>query len=142
MPQQKIRISIPDDLRPIERLELADLIIEHIVDRSQRGLDKNGNPFPKYSKGYMKSLNFSNAGKDKSVNLELSGDMLAALNLLKHSSGELVLGYERGTKENDIAEGNIRGTYGQSTPIPGKKRDFLGIESKKLRELINAVKDE
>lgn len=141
MAQQKIKIAIPDGLTPAERLELADLVIEHIVERSDQGLDKKGNPFPKYSKGYIKSLDFKNAGKSDNVNLQLSGDMLAAIKLLKHSNGELVVGFEKGTKENDKAEGNILGTYGQPTPIRGKKRDFLGLESKKLRELIAAVTD-
>lgn len=141
MAQQKVTIKIPDDLKPIERLELADLIIEHMVERTDQGLDKNGRPFPKYSKGYMASLDFKNAGKSKDVDLQLSGDMLAAIKLLKHGSGELVVGFDRGSAENGKAEGNIKGTYGRASPIPGKKRDFLGIESKKLRELIAAVKD-
>lgn len=141
MAWQRVKLQIPEDLKPSERLELADLVIEHIVDRSDRGLDKDGRKFPKYSKNYIKSLDFKNAGKSPSqVNLQLSGDMLAALKLLSHKNGELTVGFEKGSQENDQAEGNIKGTYGQPTPIPGKKRDFLGIDSKKLNELILAVK--
>lgn len=143
MAWQRVKIQIPDDLTPTERLELADLVIEHIVDRSDRGLDKEGRKFPKYSKNYIKSLDFKNANKSPGeVNLQLSGDMLAALKLISHRSGELTVGFENGTQENDQAEGNILGTYGQPSPIPGKKRDFLGIESKKLRDLILAIKND
>lgn len=142
MAWQKLKLDIPDDLSPKERETLADLVIEHIVDRTDRGLDKNGKKFPGYSKNYIKSLDFKNAGKSKSnVNLQLSGDTLAALQLLNHKSGQILVGFVNGTEENAKAEGNIKGTYGQPSPIPGKQRDFLGIEPKKLKELILAVKN-
>lgn len=142
MPQQKVIIDIPRDLKPAQRTELADLIIEHIYDRTVRGLDKNGKKFPGYSKEYIQSLDFKVAGKSKSnVDLKLSGDTLAAIKLLSHSTGQLRIGFTPGTPENAKAEGNILGTYGQSSPIPGKKRDFLGIEPSKLRQLIEAVDD-
>jgi len=142
MPQQKVEIPIPDDLKPAQRAELADLIIEHIVDRTQRGLDKEGKRFPGYSKEYIKSLDFKNAGKSKSkVDLQLSGDMLAALTLLTEKKGLLKIGFERGAEENDRAEGNILGSYGRE-PDPSKARDFLGIQKSKLTELIAYVKEQ
>lgn len=138
---QKIEIKIPSDLKPAQREELGDLIVEHIFDRTNRGLDKNGRPFPGYSNAYKQSLDFKNAGKSASkIDLQLSGDMMAAIELLRHKNGELRIGFERGTPENAKAEGNILGTYGRDKPIKGKKRDFLGIESKKLRELIDYVR--
>lgn len=142
MPQQKVKIEIPSDLPPAAREELADLVIEHIIDRTNRGIDKNGSKFPGYSKDYVKSLDFKIAGKSKGkVNLQLSGDMLAALDLLNHKKGAIVIGYEKGTEENDRAEGNILGSYGRS-PDPNKARDFLGIKERKLKELIAYVKDQ
>lgn len=136
-----MKVEIPDELGPQERLELADLVIEHIYDRTNRGLDKNGDKFADYSKGYIKSLDFKNAGKSKNkVDLQLSGDMLAAMRLLSHKSGELTIGFDNGTPENAKAEGNILGTYGQKSPDPKKARDFLGIENRKLRELVTYVK--
>lgn len=142
MPQQKVEIHIPDDLKPAQRTELADLIIEHIVDRTQRGVDKDGKRFPGYSKSYIKSLDFQNAGKSRSkVDLTLSGDMLAALTLLSEKKGALRIGFERGAEENDRAEGNILGSYG-GDPNPSKARNFLGIQKKKLKELIDFVKEQ
>lgn len=144
MAQQKINIDIPEDydLKPQQRIDLADLIIEHIFDRTDRGLDKNNKPFPGYSKEYMDSLDYKIAkGTKKKVNLQLSGDMLAAITLLNHKKRRLVIGFEAGTEENDKAEGNILGTYGQPSPIPGKKRDFLGLKAAKLKELLEYVTD-
>lgn len=147
MAWQRINIEIPEDLGPSQRLELADLIIEHIVDRTDRGLDKDGKRFPKYSSksnyspNYVRSLDFKNANKSNSkINLQLSGDMLAALELISHRAGSLIIGYQNGTEENDKAEGNILGSYGRS-PNPSLARDFLGLQSAKLRELIRAVDD-
>lgn len=132
-----MKIEIPEHLKPSQRKELADLIIEHIVDRTQRGLDKDGQKFGPYSKAYTKSLDFKNAGKSKSkVNLTLSGDMLAALSLLSEKKGVLTVGYERGAEENGRVEGNRTGDYGGNK---GPKRDFLGIEPKKLDQLVKAV---
>jgi hypothetical protein len=133
-------VEIPDNLKPQERLQLADLVIEHIVDRTKRGLDKEGKGFPKYSKEYIQSLDFKNAGKSPSrVDLQLTGDMLAALKLLGNKKGEIRIGFENGTIENSKAEGNILGSYGRE-PNPRKARDFLGIENKKLKELIDYVR--
>lgn len=139
MAWQRFSVEVPNDLKPEQRVELADLIIEHIVDRTDRGIDKDGKKFPKYSKSYIKSLDFQNAGKSKSkVNLQLSGDMLAAIKLLSHQNGKLTIGFDKNTEENDKAEGNILGSYG-GDPNPSKARDFLGLSSSKLRELIRYV---
>lgn len=141
MPQQKVEIPVPEEFKPRQRVELADLVIEHIINRTKKGVDKNGKPFPKYSKSYEESLDFKIAGKSKDkVDLQLSGDMLAALTLLKEKRGKLEIGYERGSDENDRAEGNILGSYGGS-PNRKKARDFLGVEKKKLKELIEYVRE-
>lgn len=143
MAWQKIAIDISDyDLKPQQRQDLADLVIEHIFDRTNRGLDKNNVPFKKYSKEYENSLAFKAAGKIKGgkPNLQLSGDMLAAMKLLSENKKKLLIGFENNTEENGKAEGNIKGTYGQATST-GKKRDFLGIKNDKLKELIAEVTD-
>lgn len=142
MAWQKVTIDISEfDLKPQQRVDLADLVIEHIYDRTTRGLDKNGRPFPKYSKEYINSMDFKAAGKSKSkVNLQLSGDMLAAMKLLSENKKKITIGFENGTPENAKAEWNIKGTYGQATST-GKRRDFLGIQSEKLKQLIAEVSD-
>lgn len=141
MSQRKIILQIPKDLKPDQRAELADLVIEHIVQRTQDGLDKNGKKFPKYSDAYVKSLDFKNAGKSRSkVDLQLSGDMLAAIDYLSGAAGKITIGFKNGTDENAKAEGNILGSYGGS-PNHKKARDFLGIDQDKLDQLIEHVKN-
>lgn len=132
----KTKIKIPKHLKPNEREALALEILEKIIDRTQKGKDKDGDKFPSYSKSYKNSLNFKIGGKSSKVDLSLSGDMLADMQLLNHKSGELIIGYENGSESNAKAEGNIRGTYGQKTPQKSKARDFLGIEDKDLARIL------
>lgn len=134
-------MEIPTDLTRRQRKQVADLVIEHIVDRTQRGLDKDGKRFPSYSPEYIRSLDFKNAGKSKGrVDLQLSGDMLAALQLLTDNTGKIVVGYERGTEENARAEGNILGSYG-GEPNEAKARNFLGIKKRKLDQIVDYVRE-
>lgn len=140
-PQQKFRVPLPPGLSDEDREALADAIIEYIVDRTQKGKDKDGSRFPKYSKSYTKSMDFEIAGKSpRKVDLQLSGDMLAALQLLDATSRSLWIGYEKGDEINDRVEGNRLGSYG-GDPDPKKARDFLGIEPDKLAKLIAEFTD-
>jgi hypothetical protein len=137
---QKIKLYFPEPI-PDKSLrdEIADLAIEKIVERTDKGLDKNGVPFTKYSKAYMNSLDFKNAGKSKRPNLQLSGDMLASIEVLDSTRNWVEIGFEKGSEENGKADGNIRGTYGKPTPV-GPKRDFLGIKDSDLLRIIKYVK--
>lgn len=143
---QKIKVDLSGyGLTPDEKDEVADLIIERIVNRTQQGLDINGRPWRgkagEYSQAYKDSLDFKIAGKSKNkVDLQLSGDMLAALDVLEKTSRSVTIGFENGSEENAKADGNIRGTYGKSKPIAGKARDFLGITYRDLEKIIKEVK--
>lgn len=130
-------IPIPRQYRPDEREAIAFEILKYIRERTAEGRDKDGKKFPKYSPSYVKSLDFKIAGKSKGdVNLRLSGDMMAALDLIKSDPGKLVIGYRPGDPEAGRAEGNIRGTYGKDSGSSSKKRDFLGISSDVLKKEI------
>lgn len=138
---QRVRIDIPSGLTPQEREVLADEIITHITERSQAGTgfrQATGREFsfPEYTKAYAKRKGVSRGA----VDLTLDADMLAAIELLSHSQGSLLIGFERGTEENAKADGNTRGTYGKSRPIPGKARPFLGLKKGVLNELVKKVK--
>lgn len=138
---QRVRIELPENLSADERRALAEIVIEKIRERSSDGIDKNGRSFPGYSQAYKKSLDFKIGGKSGSVNLELSGDMLGSIQLLAHERGSILIGFENGTDENAKADGNIRGTYGNSKPIPGKKRDFLGLPKSEIKKILADFKD-
>lgn len=141
---QKIKIDLSGyGLSPDQKDEVADLIIERIVNRTDQGKDKNNRTFKEYSDSYKESLDFKIAGKKgKPVNLQLSGDMLAALSVLDKTSRSVTIGFERGSEENAKADGNIRGTYGKPTPDPKKARDFLGITIKELTDIIKFIKED
>lgn len=140
---QKIKVDLSGyGLTPDEKDEVADLIIERIVNRTQQGKDKDGQRFSSYSQAYKESLDFKIAGKSNLVDLQLSGDMLAALSILDKTSRSVTIGFERGSEENAKADGNIRGTYGKSKPIPGKARDFLGISERELKRIVDDVKSD
>jgi hypothetical protein len=141
---QRVRVSIPETYTPSERQAIAEQVIEFIRDRvSGKGLDKNNDSFKPYSKAYEKSLNFKIAGKDPGdVNLTLSGDMLGAMTLLSHEKGSLLIGFENGSQENAIADGNIRGTYGKSKANPSRSRNFLGLTNGDLKSILSDFKAE
>lgn len=134
---QRIRVEIPKGYSPVERVAIANEIIEHIIDRSKSGYDKDGEPFPKYTKEYIKSKNFQIAGKSKSsVDLELSGEMLNSQELISHKNGSLLIGFDKGNSDlNGKVEGNRIGSYGKE-PDSSKARDFLGLEDGALEKIL------
>jgi hypothetical protein len=133
--QWKFPVEISDKYTPDERKAIAIEIIDFIVDRTQkRNLDKNNRPFKGYSKSYMKSLDFKIAGKNGNVDLTLSGDMMSSIEMLNEKKGKLIIGFSKGL-QNDKAEGNILGTYGNKRPV-APARDFLGITTRDLKKEI------
>lgn len=127
---QRFRVDVPDDFSPGMREALGKEVVEFIRRRTESGKDKNDERFIKYSKAYINSKDFKNAGKSPSkVNLTLSGDMLIALDILSHKSGSVLIGFENGTEENARADGNVQ------------TRDFMGIKDKDLDKLIDKVRE-
>ena len=145
----KQKLVLPKELTAKQSEAVAKEVIDFIVERTLKGNDVSGNkwkgPAGKYSKNYKKSLEFKNAGKGSKVNLELSGEMLNSLKVLSFKKGQALIGYKNGSEANGKAEGNIKGTYGQKTPIRGKARNFLGLNTKKgailQKDLIPIVKE-
>jgi hypothetical protein len=148
MAQQKTTIKINPKYNKEQREAIAQEIIDYMIDRTLKSKDKNNRNFKPYSKEYKQSLDFKNAGKTSKVNLTLSGDMLVSMDLLNSRKGSITIGYQKGSEENDKAEGNIKGTYGSTrktkidpktgkrVPRQIKKRDFLGISGNDLRSKI------
>ena len=135
---QKFDVDIPENISAFDRKVMAEEIIEYIRKRTENSKDKYGINFTKYSSEYMDSLDFKIAGKTSKVNLKQTGDMLAAIQLLSDKKGKLTIGFEKGTLENDKADGHITGNI-------GVKRDFLGFsgseENKKLKNIISKYKE-
>ena len=135
---QRVRIDIPKGLRPTERLAVASEIIDFIIDRTKSGKDKDNKPFPKYSKGYKDSKSYEIAGKSGNVDITLSGETLNSLELISHTNGSILIGYDKGDSElNGKVEGNRIGSYGQKEGDSKKARDFLGITEGDKKKITN-----
>jgi len=129
-------VKIPEEYPKEYRLAIGQAIVEYIRERTQSGRGVGGKSFPAYSKSYMKSLDFRVSGKTKKVNLTLSGDMLAQLDVIKQKRGEIVVGYDPSDEVAPRVEGNVRGTYGNPTPLKGKARPFLGLTEKEKEKIL------
>jgi hypothetical protein len=137
MAWMKTTIAIPRNLKPKDREVLGEAVVDYIRMRTLDGLDKNNRKFAKYSQKYAEAKGVSR----DSVDLFLSGDMLEALKVLSHKSGEITVGFARGDELNGRAEGNIKGTYGQQEKV-APARDFLGIAKKDVAGLVGAMNDD
>lgn len=69
------------------------LVIERIVERTQRGLDATGQTFRGYSAGYAKRKR--EAGGTSRVDLRVSGEMLNALDVTDVTDRSVTIGFRR-----------------------------------------------
>lgn len=133
----RVKIKLPKTIKPKERIALADVLLTHIVTRTLNGEDKNNKKFKNYTEKYADAK-----GVDASdVDLTLDGEMLEALELVSHKSGEITIGYS--DPSDDLAgkvEGNRSGFYGNSKKK--KARDFLGITQADLNLILDAYQDD
>lgn len=139
MAKLSIFIPFPESVRKKrEQNVIADAILTHIIGRTMAGLDKNNKKFPRYTEKYADIK-----GVDRSdVDLILTGEMLTELKALRVSNNGVEIGYKGPKELIGKVEGNILGTYGQPEPIPGKKRDFLGIPQNDLDIIVSALREE
>jgi hypothetical protein len=138
MAKLSIKIPFTQPIKPKERVKIADALLTHIVGRTMAGLDRDNNKFAKYTKKYA---NEKGVGVSD-VDLLLSGEMLSELQVLKVDANGVEIGYKGSKDLIGKVEGNILGTYGQSEPIPGKARDFLGILPDDVEVIIDSYIDE
>lgn len=140
MAQQKVKIELPKGITPKDREDIGWKIIEYIQKRAINE-NKGYNPdtgkekkFAKYSKDYAKKKGVSRSD----VDLVLSADMFNDMKVLTETSGSVTVGFESGTKSNDKAEGNQKGTYGSKTPVT-EPRYFLGLPKAQIIKIIDEV---
>lgn len=124
--------TVPKDFNEEDRALAARLIINQIQENTSNSLDRNGKLFHKYSEQYKQSLDFKNAGKTNRVNLELSGDMMASLELVSSRAGEVTIGYKLG----DSLAGQVEGVQ------LIQDRKFIGLPQKQLDLIIATVKNQ
>lgn len=148
MPSQhnKTTIQINANYSSNDRVAIAREFMRIIINRTNDGVGLSGSPdgsglysstkkFPKYSNSYVNSKEFKALGKSRNVNLRKYNKMLNAMKLLDHGAGYITIGFENGSFENDVADGNITGSYGR-TANPTHARNFLGITVDEYQKVI------
>lgn len=136
------RFSLPSNFTDAMRVSASKKIIALIQERTAEGISATGSSFPKYSKDYKESMDFKNGGKSSSVNLELTGDMMASMELLEHNTGYVVIGYPTDHPDAGKVEGNVIGSYGSDSPNASRARNFLGLPQSQINIIIAEVKNE
>ena len=143
MPKNVVQetIKISKKYNANERRAIASEVIRYLEKRASRGHGVNDRPWKSqaarsYSTSYKQSKDYKIAGKTGKVNVQLSKDMLTAVQLLSHKEGEIKVGIRMSAPEWARGKGNILGTYGQKTPIRGKKRQFLEIGALDKRKFL------
>jgi hypothetical protein len=128
------KIILPKTFKPKDRVKIANVIIEHIINRSASGYDRNDNKCNPYTEKYADKKGVG----VNDVDLILTGEMLDELELVSQKSGEITIGYKEPSDElAGKVEGNRSGSYGKE-PNKKKARDFLGISNDDLTTLISA----
>lgn len=116
--------------QPIEdealRSSIGQKILDIIRERSESGVGLDGR-FPGYSKAYKESLDYQAFGKDGTVNLRLTGDMLELMDIVDESEDQIKIGWD---DPNEAAK-----AHGHITGSVGKKRDFFGLRPSEINEI-------
>jgi hypothetical protein len=114
---------------------VGQLIIEKIRQRTEAGVDIDGDAFKAYSKKYIESLPFKAFGKDDgAVNMTLSGDMLGLMDIIDSTRNVITIGWSDET--NKLKAANHNGGY----TLP--KRTFFGVTEKELKAIVNETEDD
>lgn len=145
---QRVKFDIPEGLTREQRTALGEALIEQMRKNAESGKGRSFDnkairdglidaytKFPKYSKGYIKSLDFKNAGKSQSkVDLTLSGDLLQSMQVVSNKPDQITIGFP--DDQQGKADGNIRGTYGKDSPDSSKARNFLGLTETDFNKIV------
>lgn len=117
---------------------IARGIADRIVERTQSGIDKDGDRFVGYKPSYKKSLAFKVYGKSNKVDLTLTGAMLSSVTVISVDSTTVKIGFTD-NEQFQKASGHIDGT-GANNALP--VRDFWGLPLEDVQEIItSAIKE-
>lgn len=125
---------------PVLAREMQQAIIDYMKGRVSegRGFNKQTLRSP-YSKSYQESLDFQAAGKSAGqVNMELSGDMLGSVDVLRERQSGAVFTFGITGAEAAKAFGHISGFEGHPNQDALEKyqRIFFGVSESEFREEI------
>lgn len=129
---------IGSDISGDEKLvsKIGQAIIDYMDTRVEDGLGLGRKKLKSpYSKDYSESLNFKAAGKSKGhVNMRLSGDMMASVDILETIGSKVTIGIE-----GDQAPKAFNHQTGDTLP----KREFFGVTKDEIKKyILDEFKDE
>lgn len=126
-------ISIPNSYNSTQREAIGRAIIDRIKQRTTQGLNVNNEPFAPYKQSYRNTDEFQIA-KSGTVNLRLTGDMLADLEVLSHGPGFIKIGFvdESSNQKANWIEAPTGQKAGRQTP-----REFVGISQTDLNDILS-----
>ncbi len=123
---------------------IAQAMIDRIVSRTEAGdgvrIAANGQGRPvklksPYSDKYEKSLKFKAAGKSKGkVNMTLTGDMLAALDVVSTDGNTITIGL--------IDDSQIPKAYNHQVGDTVPERPWFGISKAEVNDILDSFADE
>ena len=122
---------------PEIREVVGEAILNRIRERTANGAGIGGSPFSngKYSDSYAESIEFVAAGKDQhEVNMELSGDMMALMDVISQTPNTIEIGWSDSTQNAKA--------YNHNTGDTVPKRPFFGLSKSEIREIANEFKSE
>lgn len=113
---------------------------DQMLNRLDDGKDFKGRAMKKYSKQYKDSLAYAAFGKDGTVNLTLTGDMINSVEILEQDESKMTIGFD-GDLNNKKAYAHMTGYKGHKW-LDGKveKREFFGWTDAALKEIADQLK--
>ena len=129
---------VGSDISGDERLvtRIGQAVIDYMDERVENGMGIGRTKLKSpYSKEYADSLDFKAAGKSKGhVNMRLSGDMMASVDLLEVDGSKITIGIED-SEQAAKAYGHQTGFKGHPTlEGTGNKREFFGVTKDELKK--------
>jgi phage gpG-like protein len=124
------------EVTPDVALAFGQALIDRMLERTSQNRAVDGSPLASYSDSYVKSLEFKAAGKSRNdPNMELSGGMLSAIDILQATPTSLRIGFNR-QEEELKAFGHMTGMEGHPTlqgitPV----REFFGITQSEISDI-------
>jgi hypothetical protein len=127
--RRKLEVYLPLVADNDFKREYGKRLIDDIEARLDEGKDKDGDKFTGYSKSYRESEEFKFWDKDKTVNLQLTGQMRAAMDVISTAGRTVTIAFID-QEANDKAHGHVNGA--NYLPV----RDFWGVPNKSQKDIM------
>ena len=114
----------------VVRETFFQLAYDSLLARLEQGIGANGKPLKSYSESYKDSTTFNIFGKDSTVNMQLTGDMVNDIYIKKQTDKIMTVSFQS-DENNAKAYAHITGFKDHPT-LEGKvkPRDFFGWSDK------------